>query len=167
MDRSALAQVHQDRTAAIGGAGYVARYTLATAEGPIEVTNLHLETPRKGFEGFMAGDTQQLRLNTTLRDLESELARRWVNAGRAPTIVAGDFNTPVESRIFQEHWGDLVDAFSRVGFGFGTSKYNGWIRIRIDHVLTDDAWRPRRVQILPDLGSDHRAVVADLVLVKP
>jgi endonuclease/exonuclease/phosphatase (EEP) superfamily protein YafD len=167
MDRGALAQVHQDQTAAIGGAGYVVRYTLATAKGPIAVTNLHLETPRKGFEGFMAGDVQQLRLNTTLRDLESELARRWVDAGRAPTIVAGDFNTPVESRIFQEHWGDLADAFSRVGFGFGTSKYNGWIRIRIDHVLTDDAWRARRVQVLPDLGSDHRAVVADLVLVKP
>ncbi|HEY2065562.1 MAG TPA: endonuclease/exonuclease/phosphatase family protein [Gemmatimonadaceae bacterium] len=166
MDRSSLANVRRDEGPTIGGAGYVARYTLGTPNGPIHVTNLHLETPRKGFEGFMAGDVQVLRLNTTLRDLESELARRWVDGGHAPTIVAGDFNTPVESRIFEEHWGDLADAFSRVGFGLGTTKYNGWIRIRIDHVLTDDAWRPRAVQVWTDLGSDHRPLVADLVLVK-
>jgi vancomycin resistance protein VanJ len=80
--------------------------------------------------------------------------------------VAGDFNTPVESRIFQEHWGDFADAFSRVGIGLGTTKYNGWIRIRIDHVLTNDAWRPVRVRLWEDVGSDHRPLIADLVLVR-
>jgi endonuclease/exonuclease/phosphatase (EEP) superfamily protein YafD len=115
----------------------------------------------------MARDVDQLRLNTTLRDVEATLARRWVDAGRAPTIVAGDFNTPVESRIFQEHWGDFADAFSRAGNGLGMTKYNGWIRIRIDHVLTDDAWRAARARVWTDVGSDHRAVIADLVLVKP
>jgi endonuclease/exonuclease/phosphatase (EEP) superfamily protein YafD len=168
MDRGALERVHQDWEAGIGGAGYVVRYTLRTPGGLINVTNLHLETPRKGFEGLMAGNVEQLRLNTRLRDIESTLARRWVDAGggRTPTIVAGDFNTPVESRIFQEHWGDFADAFSRVGMGLGITKYNGWIRIRIDHVLTNDAWRPARVQGWPDVGSDHRALVADLRLVQ-
>jgi vancomycin resistance protein VanJ len=166
MDRGALERVHEDEGAGIGGAGYVVRYTLRTPQGPINVTNLHLETPRKGFEGLMSGDVQQLRLNSELRDLEATLARRWVDAGRAPTIVAGDFNTPVESRIFQDHWGDLADAFSRVGIGFGATKYNGWIRIRIDHVLTNDAWRPARAEVGPNVGSDHRPLVTDLVLVK-
>jgi vancomycin resistance protein VanJ len=165
MDRSALERVKQDQSG-IGGAGYVVRYALRTPGGMIDVTNLHLETPRKGFEGLVSGDVQQLRLNSELRDLEATLARRWVDAGHAPTIVAGDFNTPVESRIFQDHWGDLADAFSRAGVGLGTTRYNGWIRIRIDHVLTDDAWRPARAQVWRDVGSDHRAVVADLVLVK-
>ena len=167
MDRSALERVKQDSRAGIGGAGYVARYTLQTSNGPIDVTNLHLETPRKGFEGLMAnGDVDQLELNTTLRDIESSLARRWVDAGRNPTIVAGDFNTPVESRIFQQHWGDLGDAFSRAGLGFGESKYNGWIRVRIDHVLTDGTWRATNARVWPDVGSDHRPVIADLVLLK-
>lgn len=164
MNRSALERVKQDE-AGIGGAGYVVRYTLATPRGAIDVTNLHLETPRKGFEGLMAGDVEQLRLNTTLRDIESSLARRWADGGRGPAIVAGDFNTPVESRIFQDHWSGFADAFSRAGVGLGATKYNGWIRIRIDHVLTDDAWRPARAYLWPDLGSDHRALIADLVLV--
>jgi vancomycin resistance protein VanJ len=166
MDRGALERVHEDEGAGIGGAGYVVRYTLRTPEGPINVTNLHLETPRKGFEGLMSGDVQQLRLNSELRDLEAALARRWVDAGRAPTIVAGDFNTPVESRIFQDHWGDFADAFSRTGVGFGVTKYNGWISIRIDHVLTNDAWRPAQAHVWSDVGSDHRPLIADLVLVK-
>jgi vancomycin resistance protein VanJ len=143
------------------------RYALATPGGSISITNLHLETPRKGFEGLMVRDVQRLRLNTTLRDLESTLARRWVDAAHGPTIVAGDFNTPVESRIFQEHWGDLVDAFSRVGAGLGMTKYNGWIRIRIDHVLADRVWwRPVRARMGDDLGSDHRPLIVDLVLVE-
>ena len=165
MDRSALERVKQDAEAGIGGAGYVARYTLATPSGPITVVNLHLETARKGFEGLMDGDVEQLRLNTRLRNLESSLARRWTDAGRGPTIIAGDFNTPVESRIFQQHWGDFADAFTRAGVGFGQTKYNGWIRIRIDHVLTDDAWRAVKAWVWRDIGSDHRAMVADLVLV--
>jgi endonuclease/exonuclease/phosphatase (EEP) superfamily protein YafD len=164
MDRAALDRVKQDR-AGIGGAGYVVRYTLASPRGAIDVTNLHLETPRKGLEGLMTENVQQLRLNTELRDLESTLARRWADGAHRPTIVAGDFNTPVESRIFQDRWSGLDDAFSRVGAGFGATKYNGWIRVRIDHVLTDSSWRAVRVSCWEDVGSDHRPLVADLVLV--
>lgn len=164
MDRSALERVRQD-PAGIGGAGYVVRYTIATPGGTIGVANLHLETPRKGFEGLMAGDVERLPLNTALRDIESSRARQWVDGLRAPTIVAGDFNTPVESRIFQEHWGDLADAFSQVGTGLGFTKYNGWIRIRIDHVLVDQAWwRAVRARVGDDFGSDHRPLIVDLVL---
>jgi len=164
MDRSALERLKQVQGLGIGGAGYVVRYSLQSARGPISVTNLHLETPRKGFEGFAAGDVARLRENTELRAIESDLARRWVDVVHGPAIVAGDFNTPIESRIFREHWGDLDDAFSRVGTGFGMTKFNGWIRIRIDHVLTRDAWRARTVAMGRDLGSDHRPLIVDLVL---
>ena len=80
-------------------------------------------------------------------------------------LVAGDFNTPVESRIFQAHWTEgLEDTFSRVGFGLGMTKYNGWIRVRIDHVLAGPRWYVRRTEIGHDLGSDHRPLIVDLVL---
>lgn len=79
-------------------------------------------------------------------------------------IVAGDFNTPVESRIFQQHWGDITDAFSYAGSGFGMTKYNGWIRARIDHVLTGDGITPERAVVGQDLGSDHRPLIVDLTI---
>jgi endonuclease/exonuclease/phosphatase (EEP) superfamily protein YafD len=168
MDRTALEAV-RNGPAPIGGSGDVVRYLIATPSGDVQVTNLHLETPRKGFEGLDVFDIDQLRDNTELRDIESDLARRWVDQGVAkrpvPVVVAGDFNTPVESRIFQAHWSDgLQDAFSRVGRGLGMTKYNGWIRVRIDHVLAGPRWYLRRTEIGYDLGSDHRPLIVDLVL---
>lgn len=166
MDRSALERVHEDAAAGIGGTGDVVRYDIVTGAGPIHFTNLHLETPRKGLEGLVTGhfDMRRLDDNTRLRDIESHLARRWVDLGRDPGIVAGDFNTPTESRIFQAHWGDLTDAFSYAGAGFGMTKYNGWIRARIDHVLTGDGITPLRAVVGADLGSDHRPLIVDLTL---
>jgi len=168
MDRAALEVVKQSGTG-IGGAGLVARYTLQFPLGVIQFTNLHLETPRKGFEGLMALDVNQLRQNSALRDIESDLARKWVDQGVAgqatPFLVAGDFNTPVESRILRDHWSDLANAFSQAGSGLGVTKYNGWIRIRIDHVLLGPSWRAVRVNVGRHLGSDHRPLIADLTLV--
>ncbi len=167
MNRDALERVHQDEIAGVGGAGYVVRYAIDTPSGTINFTNLHLETPRKGLEGLLGVfSLKRLRVNTQLRDIESDLARRWVDQGRdrIPLLVAGDFNTPVESRIFQQHWGDLTDAFSDAGLGLGMTKYNGWIRVRIDHVLSGPGWHTDKVAIGPDLGSDHRPVIVDLTL---
>jgi endonuclease/exonuclease/phosphatase (EEP) superfamily protein YafD len=165
MDRSALDRVKQSRDDEIGGAGYVVRFVLGAPTGPIRVANLHLETPRKGFEGLMKGDLPRLRMNTEIRDIESHLARAWVDSGTGPLLVLGDFNTPVESRIFGSHWGDLADAFSVAGSGFGMTKYNGWIRARIDHVLAGPEWHVDRARVGRDAFSDHRPLIVDLTLV--
>ena len=164
MDRSGLDRVKQSESKEIGGAGYVVRFVLDGPRGPIRVANLHLETPRKGFEGLMDRDLRRIRMNTEIRDVESHLARAWVDTGTGPLVVLGDFNTPVESRIFRDHWGDLADAFSTAGFGLGMTKYNGWIRARIDHVLTSNDWHVDRVRIGPDAYSDHRPLLVDLTL---
>lgn len=164
MDRSALDRVKQSEANQIGGAGYVVRFVLDGPSGPIRVANVHLETPRKGLEGLMERDLRRLRLNTEIRDVESHLARGWIDQGEGPLIVLGDFNTPVESRIFREHWGDLADAFSTAGTGLGMTKYNGWIRARIDHVLTSSHWHVDRVRIGADTFSDHRPLIVDLTL---
>lgn len=165
MDRRELEGV-KESAAGIGGSGDVVRYTIQTPSGPVNITNLHLETPRKGLEGILDGgfQTARMRGNTELRRIESRLARRWVNAGTLPTLIMGDFNTPVESRIFQDSWGDFTDAFSRVGFGFGMTKNNGWIRVRIDHVLAGPGWYVDHVAVGRDLGSDHLPLIVDLTL---
>ena len=164
MDRRALERVKQD-AAGIGGAGYVARYDLATPHGPVNFATLHLETPRKGFEALASLDIGRLRENTELRDIESSVTRRWLWQAGAPLVVAGDFNMPVESRIFRHYWGDFDDAFSRAGVGLGATRYNGWIRVRIDHVLVDDAWRAERAVVGDEVASDHRPLLVDLTLV--
>jgi endonuclease/exonuclease/phosphatase (EEP) superfamily protein YafD len=167
MDRRALEGLKQS-AADIGGSGDVVRYTVQMPRGAVNVTNLHLETPRKGLESLITGtfSAAKLRSNTELRRVESDLAVKWVDAGTAPAIVAGDFNMPVESRIFQGAWGDFTDAFSRAGFGFGMTRLNGWIRVRIDHVLTGRGWYADGAQLGPDLGSDHLPLIVDFTLVQ-
>ncbi len=81
-------------------------------------------------------------------------------------VVGGDFNMPVESCFFKQHWHSYHDAFSAVGLGFGhtTSVRMEGIHwgARIDHILTRGRWHPLRCWVGPDTGSDHRPVLADV-----
>lgn len=157
--------LRRDNFMAAGGAAWVKRYRLKGPVGEFDFTNLHLDTPRKAFEALMTGSddaTGTITYKTDVRDLESKLARRWVDQGRGPRVVAGDFNMPTESAIFRRHWASMDDAFEAAGFGFGYTRLAGWIRLRIDHVLVDDGWVVRSAQVLPDYGSDHLPVMVDI-----
>ena len=150
-----------------GGAAWVKRYRLQAQAGEFDFTNLHLDTPRKAFEALMDGRddaTETIAQKTEIRDLESRLARRWVDAGAGPALVAGDFNMPTESAIFRRHWSTFTDGFERAGAGFGYTRLAGWITLRIDHVLADDAWVVKAARVLPDFGSDHLPVMVDVEL---
>ncbi len=157
--------LRRDNFARAGGAAYVRRYRLRAPSGDFDVTNVHLDTPRKAFEALMTGRddaTGTIEQKTAVREVESRVARRWVDQGEGPRLVAGDFNMPTESAIFRAHWGSLTDGFERAGFGFGYSRLNGWIRLRIDHVLADDGWVVKSARLLPDYGSDHLPVMVEV-----
>jgi vancomycin resistance protein VanJ len=152
---------------ALGGDGMAVRYVLATPAGDIDFFGLHLETVREGLEAVIYGKWRgipDLRANIALRTAESEAASRWVAQSRRPVLVAGDFNLPVDSVIYQKSWSWLTNAFSQAGMGFGYSKFTRWHGVRIDHVLGGPGWRCRRCWVAPDIGSDHRPVIAEMVL---
>ncbi|NNF27428.1 MAG: endonuclease/exonuclease/phosphatase, partial [Gemmatimonadetes bacterium] len=44
------------------------------------------------------------------------------------------------------------------GLGFGFTRYNGWIRARIDHVLLAGDLEAVSAVVGDDVGSDHRPV---------
>jgi endonuclease/exonuclease/phosphatase (EEP) superfamily protein YafD len=151
-----------------GGAGVVVTYRLDREGGPFYLTNLHLETPRKGFELIRSGQLRagvaKVREKSMLRAVELRRARRWTDRFEGPHIVVGDFNTPCESRAYQESWGGWQNAFSKRGFGFGGTRLNGWIRVRIDHILANDGWRVLDARLEGDAGSDHLPMAALLRL---
>jgi vancomycin resistance protein VanJ len=159
--------LRRDRFMAAGGAAWVKRYRLKGRGGEFDLTNVHLDTPRRGFESLLAGGSNATSViddKTAVRELESRLARRWVDLGPGPRLVAGDFNMPTESAIFRSHWGTLTDGFEHAGVGFGYSRLAGWIQLRIDHILADDNWVVKSAQVLPDYGSDHLPVMVDVEL---
>jgi endonuclease/exonuclease/phosphatase family metal-dependent hydrolase len=144
-----------------------ALFEIETPRGVIHVFCVHLETPRDGLEAVRYGawrGADEMNVTTERRRIESEWASRLVGEVKGPVLVAGDFNTPVESRIYRSYWSELTNAFSEAGFGFGFTRFARWLNVRIDHVLVDEHWRVRDAWVGPDVGSDHLPVLADLEL---
>jgi endonuclease/exonuclease/phosphatase (EEP) superfamily protein YafD len=148
------------------------RYTIELPGRQVDLVNLHLMSPRRGLEAVLDRRTgidlarvPELERNLRLRADEARLVSDWIAQFPGAKIVAGDFNTPVESTIFRRDWSWLGDAFSSAGFGFGFTKITekeGWsYGARIDHVLYGSPWRCVRAWVGPDIGSDHLPLVAD------
>jgi vancomycin resistance protein VanJ len=161
-------QLDRENFRAAGGSGLVIEYDIDLGDLQLNLTNLHLETPREGLapvrEGNVSEGFGRLKSKSIIRDIESAQARRWVDSSGGTFVVLGDFNMPVESVIYRRHWGDMENAFSSVGFGFGFTRFAGWIRARIDHILTGEGVQAVRAFVGPDFGSDHRPMIADFVL---
>ncbi len=151
------------------GSGAVARAEIMSPVGTLRVGIVHLATPRDALE--MMRDLSEIpsrgpvmTANRLLRDDESRAARAWIGGPAETAIIAGDFNLPIESAIYRRHWGDFANAFSRAGAGLGHTKLIRWFGVRIDHILTGGGVRAVRTTLGPALGSDHRIVVADLIV---
>jgi endonuclease/exonuclease/phosphatase family metal-dependent hydrolase len=151
---------------AAGGSAAVARYEVMAPLGTVTVFVLHLETPRHGVQYLLtdpANAPPLIEANNILRDTESRAVRRWIDSSATPRMVLGDFNLPVESAIWQRYWGDLTDAFSAAGNGWGFTKRNGWIEVRIDHVLLDRQLKAVGAHVGDDWGSDHLPFITEVV----
>ncbi|WLD11276.1 endonuclease/exonuclease/phosphatase family protein [Planctellipticum variicoloris] len=153
---------------------------VATPAGPMHVVDVHQMTPRPGLanpsrESIQSGEWgRQVSEWEHKRRREMRSLRRAVDAaveGR-PRIIAGDFNAPSTSPILRRYWGDLQNAFTLAGWGWGYTApcvegerwpdHTPWIRI--DHILCSSDWRIVDCQVGRSHGADHRLVVADVVL---
>jgi len=160
-------ELHPVRTlslADIGGRGGAARFWFDCPLGKVTLVDAHLDTPRWGLEAMRYGQhVDEVRANIALRDAGSANVIRWLADAPAMTIVAGDFNMTTESVIFRNYWARyFLDSFDEAGFGFGHTKFTSWYGVRIDHVLHGPILRCTECRVCPDVGSDHRPVIAVL-----
>ncbi|QDV75115.1 hypothetical protein Spa11_33250 [Botrimarina mediterranea] len=147
------------------------RCVVETPQGPVRVVIVHLRTPRDGFERILSNRLSGIaHLKTAIEERlqESRVLREWISqwedADRAPLVVAGDFNSPVESLVYQRYWSDLYNAFGIAGLGIGGTKNTGWHSIRIDHVLCDAETKVVSCEVTPNLGGDHRGLIVSLAM---
>jgi endonuclease/exonuclease/phosphatase family metal-dependent hydrolase len=142
------------------------RYTLSTPIGTIDVFNTHPYSPRQGFSRLLREPGE------AIAHFEENIDERWsqvralseaVRAAHNPVLIGGDFNLPVQSRIYREYLGDLDDAFARVGNGFGyTFPTSPFAWMRIDRLLAGPELRFLRVGVIGGKASDHRPVWAQI-----
>lgn len=148
-----------------------ARVTLETVvdiDGrQLTVYSMHLSTSVEGRSLRSSGlrglpsyleHTTQTRMNQVL-DLE-----KVTRTATSPSIVVGDFNTPPRGLCYRRMTRHYRDAFASQGSGLGYTYPVRWPAMRIDYILAEDAVGVVRCFVPETNASDHRPVVADLVL---
>lgn len=87
---------------------------------------------------------------------------------RVPTVLAGDLNATRDNAALRRLMGDRFrDASEVAGSGLQLTwapKVGGTPLLHLDHVLVDDRFGVRSTRVLRLPGSDHRAVLARLVV---
>ncbi|MBB6053007.1 endonuclease/exonuclease/phosphatase family protein [Armatimonas rosea] len=138
----------------------------------IAIYNTHLSTPRPALEAIRSRDRtgiHQIESNAKSRIAQAKALAQALSRESLPAILGGDFNAP-ESSVACQLIRDAAfrDAFSEAGRGYGyTSGHRlrfGMSFARIDHVYVSHEWAVKQCHPGGKLASDHRPVVADLVL---
>ena len=139
---------------------------VATPDGRFPFVTVHLASIRSGLEAFRAqklAGVPGLEHVSTVRDQESRGVAGWIAENYPDGIVAGDFNMMTHSRNYRRDWNAYDDAFSRVGWGYGSTWRSRRHGLAIDHVLCGPSHRPAACHVLPGVGGDHQPVLADVV----
>ena len=138
------------------------RIILATAQGDVQLLNVHLRPAIEGgswIKGFM----------TTPKVRRREIAAHWQKIDETlPTIVAGDFNEDDTGRAidYLQHHGmkRVVTSGPRSWHyeGVVNGKRTDILKMDIDHVMIDSHFVASDAKVLDAGTSDHRPVVVTI-----
>ena len=153
----------------------------------VSLYNVHLKTPRKSLNAFRTARKQPEYLPSAIETFDHNIETRLQQAGaladalgaeKGPVILAGDLNSPDSSRpcaLLRK--AGLHDAFAERGRGYGFTyghflfKHRlPWLKfswMRIDNIMVSRHVSTRNCWAGTGQASDHRPVIADLVLEKP
>lgn len=144
----------------------------------VQVINVHPVTPQYAFGGrYLADGAIPVPLPRWFSTERQEPAIAALvaaaGAGDDRLIVAGDFNTGDRHQNYWRLRRELRDAYREAGSGFGLTFPNGGevvrglelpAMLRIDYIFYGDGIDARNAHTVAAPSSDHRAVVADLLL---
>lgn len=144
------------------------RARVATPDGrEFVVGSVHMPTLRPGVNRLWSGDLAGFLLHIDWWRSEFDRAVGFLaSTGPTPLIVGGDFNMPIEAGGLANLSanGHLVSAFEEAGVGWGYTRPAALPWIGIDHILVSPEWSVRRCWVGPSFGSDHKSLVAEVVL---
>jgi endonuclease/exonuclease/phosphatase (EEP) superfamily protein YafD len=104
---------------------------------------------------------------TVQRDAELLLAARAIGCGPRPAVLAGDLNAVAWSRetgLFMRIGGLMDPRIGRGLFATFPATWPWFLRWPVDHVFFSGEFRLLHLAKLPDIGSDHLPLYAELCL---
>lgn len=137
----------------------------------VHIIGVHMASNRfKGLGGEYENDTSSFdryKKSQKLRCFHAHRAKEAVLESKHPVIVMGDMNdfncsAPLDTLTSC----GLKDAWWEGGFGYGATFHNGWMRLRIDHILHSKELILERVKVIDTDLSDHNPVVAGFSISK-
>jgi endonuclease/exonuclease/phosphatase (EEP) superfamily protein YafD len=150
----------------------------------ITLYSVHFQSPRDGLNAFRTDldgqwhpldAIQELEGNAAIRLQQAQELRRLLASESCPVILGGDLNSPQPSSVcaILEDAG-LRDAFSTGGRGYGYTYGHfllqhriPWLHLswmRLDHIMASTQIHVWRCWVGNGKASDHRPVIADLIL---
>ncbi len=126
------------------------------------MANVHFETPRPALESLLKlkPDSRGMQFRPQDRQLQATIISEWAQTVPEPVIIAGDFNMPIASPIYQQYFSTLGNALSdKPQQVVNYTKYTNWHGIRIDHQLYRGKVEPLAAYVLSLRGGDHRPVL--------
>lgn len=145
-----------------GYGNFAVFYRLSLPQRSLLLANVHIETPRPALESLLklSPDNSAMQIRQQDRDLQATIISEWASSQNESLIIAGDFNMPVLSPIYQRHFSRLGNALSEQPAQFVRyTKYTRWHGIRIDHQLYQGQITPLDASVLALRSGDHRPVL--------
>ncbi len=136
----------------------------------VRVYNVHLESMRinTNVESLKEEDSERLfkRVGKTfkMQQFQTELFLMHKRQCTHKMIICGDFNNTAFSYVYRKIKGDLNDTFKEAGNGFGRTYDFKFFPIRIDFILSDDAFEVNGFKAYNEHLSDHYPVMTTLNL---
>lgn len=134
----------------------------------IEVVNIHLTSAATDLRLWSPDCWREHRENRRQRRLELTSVLRIIETTTPfpdrPVIVAGDFNAPATDPLRLQLAPHFRDAFLHAGTGWGNTFHRRVPFLRIDQIHASTHFTPSGCRAVTTRHSDHRFVVADLLL---
>jgi endonuclease/exonuclease/phosphatase (EEP) superfamily protein YafD len=127
------------------------------------------------ISGGALGDIRIIAIHTAApipeltRDWASDIAslRQWCTPGHGSSILVGDFNATLDHSLLRSATVGCTDAAADRGRGLVAtwpSLLPRWLGVQIDHILISGALRASTLRILDIPNSDHRALLARIMV---
>jgi hypothetical protein len=149
--------------------------TLVKGADTLQVFTTHLYSYRFKHDDFEAiddasknkwGVLKKMKNAFQQRAAQAEIVANSIKETRYPSIITGDFNDVPSSYTYQKISKGWKDAFLEKGFGLGVTYLGLSPTLRIDYILTNQAWEVMSFEQVDENLSDHHMIMADLLLKK-
>jgi endonuclease/exonuclease/phosphatase (EEP) superfamily protein YafD len=168
------------------GAPAFLRCQVSYGSSALTLYSVHFQSPRDGLNAFRTDRDgqwhpldaiQELEGNAAVRMQQAQNLGKLVASESCPVILGGDLNSPQPTRVCATLEGaGLRDAFDTGGRGYGYTYGHfllqhriPWLHLswmRLDHIMASTRIHVWRCWVGNGEASDHRPVIADLILEK-